>query len=102
VQDSLLDIVGSAHRQPTCLVVPTLSHALVKWTTMGHIYRDHHNGAPFTSTKTAFQCRTHYGLLRLWCPYEREPTMPLDWAVYRRGFKLMSTYYTEEELRRWL
>ena len=30
--------------------------------------------------------------LRLWVPYYREPTMPMDWSHYRKGFYLVSPY----------
>lgn len=73
----LLDVRSSAWQQHTCLVLPTLGHALDLWPLYVAVTARGHSGTQ--TTKTILIMRDTHTYLRLWVPYEREPTQPMDW-----------------------
>lgn len=87
----VLDVIGSASLQNTCLVLPTLEHAIALWPKYREAAEAVHKGR-VKKTKTAVYMYRTRTTLRLWVPYSREPTMPLDVELWRRGFYFMTPY----------
>jgi hypothetical protein len=91
---SVLDIVSIASQvSHVCLVLPTLDHATALWPVFLGAIRDRHGGKLFmkTSKTSTFMFATQT-VLRLWVPYEREPTMWMDWHHERSQFITVSVY----------
>ena len=85
-----MDVVSIASHRNTCLVLPTLGHAVALWPRYRALV--HSKMEYLASTKTLLLLRDTHTVLRLWVPYEREPTMPMDQPVARHGFKFVSPY----------
>jgi len=89
-----LDVASISAQRNTCIVLPTLGHALDLWPLYQvFVIRQHPNH--FHRTKTAVSFTDTKTFLRLWVPYAKEPTMPMDWAHFRKGFYLVSPYGKE-------
>lgn len=84
------DLASISAQRNTCLVLPTLSHAIALWPLYREYVQSKHKYTHSARTGLAMQdTRT---MLRLWVPYEREPTQPMDNPYWRRDFYLVSPY----------
>lgn len=93
------DIASAITYRSCALVLPTLDIAVFWW--WPKIIRclvDRHTQPAIVVTRTAITSRLTHTTLRLWVPYEPEPTMPLDWDVNRSEYALV-TPYTRKDLR---
>ena|SRR5215831_18914739 len=100
VHPGVMDVVSEVSQRDVCLVFPTLPSALAQWPTFISVLSEKHASGCVAKTRTAIVTRCNHRALRLWVPYEPEPTMPMDSS--RRGFHLMSTYFSDKEMRQWL
>jgi hypothetical protein len=85
-----MDLRSHAALHDTCLVLPSLNHAFHLWLYYREFAVEGHKS--FYKTKTGVALRDTRTQLRLWVPYEREPTMPMDHERFRKGFVLVSPY----------
>lgn len=75
------DILSYGSSEDTCLVLPTLRHAVAIWPDVIAMFKDRHSD--IVTTRTALISRSSRTFLRLWVPYDREPTMPADTSRWR-------------------
>lgn len=92
-QVGFCDLASISAQRDTCLVLPTLSHAFWLWLYYREFCCEYHN--PFYKTKTGVAFQDTRTQLRLWVPYEREPTMVMDFVDLRRDYYLVSPYSSE-------
>lgn len=90
-QIGFVDLASISAQRDTCLVLPTLSHAFWLWLYYREFVAERHLGH-FYKSKTSLVMQDTHTILRLWVPYEREPTMPMDWEPFRRDFYMTSPY----------
>lgn len=81
----VMDVVSAANEQNAVLVLPTLRHAIALWPRYREAFKDRH-GPLARMTKTAVALGTTGTTLRLWVPYARDPSMPMDHPLYRTTF----------------
>jgi len=81
-----LDLAAISAQQNTCLVLPTLRHANSLWIRYREFVAERHTNVE--RTKTILIMRDSHTYLRLWVPYEREPTSPMDWEMKRNPYGL--------------
>jgi len=96
------DIVAEAKRRDTCVVFPTLSHAVYWWPRLSQEMAMGQNGQ-VKHTKTAITHRSAHTVLRLWVPttsrsWTKGPEQPMDAPNVRRRFHLMSMYLSQRDL----
>lgn len=92
----VMDVVSLAAQHDTCVVFPTHQHAIDLWPRYRQAVIDRH-GRPYVKpTKTAIYMGRTGTTLRLWIPYDREPTQPMDYEVNRRNFILVSPFSRRE------
>lgn len=103
----VMDVISISAQHDTCLVLPTLRHAIALWPRYFTAVEDRHVWAiggghrPFKATqrtKTAIVMTDTKTALRLWVPYQRDPTMPMDWEINRRHYILISPYSRRDVL----
>lgn len=87
----VLDVVSISAQRYTCLVLPTLEHAISLWPYYQWAVTDAHPNH-YHKTKTAIGMTDTKTILRLWVPYTLQPTMPMDWDHFRKDFYLVSPY----------
>lgn len=98
--DGYLDLVSETSHGDTCLVLPTLLHALAVWPIVRTMFSERHDELDLAFTKTAIVCKDTQTVLKLWVPYGLDPTMPMDYPHAFAGHCLyMSVWYTRKELR---
>lgn len=88
----VLEIVSINAFEDCAVVLPSLSHAIHWWPIITKAYQERHGENNIEVTKTAIVSKNTRRVLRLWVRYERQPTMPLDWRHYRRGFRFLDLY----------
>jgi hypothetical protein len=88
----VLDIISIASQQNACIVYPTHGHALAHWPIVREAMFDRHDRERVKPSRTSLLMWRTKTLLRLWVPYEREPTRAMDWEHLRAGFTLISPY----------
>lgn len=86
-----MDVLSLSAQQDTCLVLPSLRHAIELWPKYREALTEVHNGR-LHRTKTGVALFKTKTLLRLWVPYERDPTMPMDWPRLREDFAIITPY----------
>lgn len=89
----VLDVVSMAAQRDTCLVLPTLRHALALWPRYWDVMAEVHGKNKVKISKTAVTTLTTRTILRLWVPYSLDPTMPMDWPSLRRDFDFITPYW---------
>jgi hypothetical protein len=96
----VLDVVSMVNNHDTAFVLPTLQH-IDLWRVVRTAVNEIHGKDCVTNTKTACVLRCNHKALRLWVPYEPDPTMPMD---FRHKFVFfcdyVSPFYYPNELRR--
>ena len=88
----VIDILSISALRDTCVVLPTLKHAIALWPKYRKVIQESHGERNVVLTKTSVVMARTKTALRLWVPYSRDPTMPLDWVQNRRGFELITPY----------
>lgn len=88
----VLDVVSYATQQRICLVLPTLWHAVELWPKYTDALEERCGVDRIRRTKTARVVLGTPGILRLWVPYERSPTQPMDFRSIRDGWDFISPY----------
>ena len=98
---SFLEVYSSVSYKDTCVVLPTLDHALVYWPIYRTMFQELHDIDMVGTTRTAIISRRTHTALRLWVPFQRDPTMPMDFHEdqFRWRCDYMSPYYTSKELK---
>ena len=89
---SVLDVISIGAQRDTIVVLPTLPHAIHWWPIIQQAFANNQKRIPPTNTRTAIVCRETKTSTRLWVPYAREPTMPMDIIHDRTGRKLLNLY----------
>lgn len=92
----VLDVISYATQQRICLVLPTLLHAIELWPRYTDALEERAGTTIIKRTKTARIVVGTPGILRLWVPYEREPTQPMDFHQVRAGWDFISPYYRRD------
>ena len=93
---SVLDVISIASQHDSCIVFPTHDHAIALWPTIRQAMFDRHDRERVKPSKTAlFMYRTRT-TLRLWVPYERQPTQVMDYPEQRAKLLLLSPYARRE------
>lgn len=91
-----MDVVSIASQMNACVVFPTHDHAIHYWPRYKRAIQDQHEYRRVKTSRTSlYMFRTHT-LLRMWIPYEREPTRAMDYEVFRNKFVLLSPYGRRE------
>lgn len=85
---SMLDVLAFATNRDTCVVLPTLDHAVFWWPRISDMLDAYQPGL-VNKSKTARFLQGTNTILRLWVPYEREPTQPMD---FEANFKYRCDY----------
>lgn len=88
---SILDVISISAQRDAIVVLPTLRHAIHWWPRIIVAAKDKH-GSKAITTRTAIVFHDTKTLVRLWVPYGREPTMPMDIARDRPGRELLNLY----------
>lgn len=96
---SVNDVISETLQRDTAVVLPTLPHAIHWKAILNQAFKEHVPNDLLNLTKTAIVCRATATVMRLWVPYAREPTMPLDRPEVRRGFTFMNLYGYGEMVR---
>lgn len=86
------EVLSNLYWHDTCVVLPSLGHAIEWWPRVKEATETRYHRGLVVTTKSAIVVRKLHRVLRLWVPYEPEPTLPLDWSVNRRGFDMASLY----------
>lgn len=73
----MLDILAYGTNHDSCVVLPTLDHAVYWWPRIQQMFMERKNQHPI-QTKTAIVLRGSRTAVRLLVPYEREPTMATE------------------------
>lgn len=99
---SFMEVYSMVLYKDACVVLPTFDHALVYWPIYRTMFRDMHDVDMVGTTKTAIVSKRTHTALRLWVPYTRDPTMPMDFHgdMFRERCDFVSPYYTTKELKR--
>ncbi len=85
-----LDIVSYFSQRDCCVVMPSLKHAIYFWPQITEYIKLRHGGDKYVvNTRTAVVSRRTQTALRLWVPYEPDPTMPMD---FEHDFKYRCDY----------
>jgi hypothetical protein len=84
----MLDVLSASVNRDFCVVLPTLNHAVYWWYHIDKMFNDYQPGLVVT-TKTARFLRGSNIAVRLWVPYQPEPTQPMD---FMHGFKTRCDY----------
>lgn len=96
----VIDIVSMLNRRDTAYVLPTLPHALQWWRIVRTAINEHHGSDCVTNTKTACVTKCNHRALRLWVPYEEDPTQPMDFDIaFKYNCDFASPFFYENELR---
>jgi hypothetical protein len=88
---SVLDTVSLSAQHDTVVVLPTHRHAIALWPEYIRAIRERHDEA-VTNTRTAIIMHRTRTVLRLWIPYNRDPSMPMDVERERRDFVMVTPY----------
>lgn len=89
---SVLDVVSVGAQRDCIVVLPTLPHALRWWPVVIGAIKTHHREGTVHVTRTAVVCKDTKTVTRLWVPYAREPTMPMDVVRDRANRELLYLY----------
>lgn len=96
-----LDVYSHAIRRDTCIVFPNLDIAIPTWLILRTMMAEKLTVGNVTITKTSVVDRFHHTALRMWVPYEADPTQPMDFPhKFKYNCDYMSMFYTSKELRR--
>jgi hypothetical protein len=96
----VLDVVSMLNRRDTAYVLPTLAHALEWWRVVRTAVNEEHGKDCVTNTKTACVLRCNHRALRLWVPYELDPTQPMDFDnAFKSNCDFVSPYFYPNELK---
>ena len=99
--DGYLDLVSYTAHGDTCLVLPTLGHAVAIWPVVRTMFRERHDERDLALTKASIVCKDTQTVMRLWVPYERDPTMQMDYPIAFGDYcTYLSVWYTPKELKR--
>jgi len=82
----ILDVISIGSQRDCAVVFPTLNHALAWWPILRTAFIEYHGQGNIHGTKTAIVSIATNTAVRLWVPYAREPTLPMDYHVDRRHF----------------
>jgi hypothetical protein len=88
---SMLDVLSAGTRRDSCVVLPTHDHAVQWWTRIIDMFEDSQSGM-IMRTKTAIILKGSQTAVRLWVPYEPDPTQPMDFVhefVFRCDYLLL-------------
>ena len=97
---SVLDIVSLSRQRDTAVVLPTLEYAIEYWAIVKTAFSELVGDYRLNFTKTAIVDKSAHTATRLWVPYPRNPTMPMDFPHrYKYRCDYCSPYYTRRELR---
>jgi hypothetical protein len=95
----VLDVISISTQGRACLVLPTLQHAIALWPKYTEALEERYGEGRIRRTKTARIMPLSRGAtLRLWVPYERDPTMPMDYWELRSGWQMVSPYLARDVL----
>lgn len=86
---SFLDVVSIFSLRDSCVIMPTLDTAIYWWPKIIEYVKMAHGEPYVVSTKTGVVSRRTKTALRLWVPYHRDPTMPMD---FEHDFKYRCDY----------
>lgn len=84
------DVLTVGSQRDACVVLPNLQSALHWWPKIVTMFEEAHGPDNLRRTKTAIVMRRT--VVRLWVPYEKEPTMPMDTPEHRMGFEMLNLY----------
>jgi hypothetical protein len=87
---SILDVISYSAQRDTIVVLPTLRHAIHWWPIIIQAGKDTHKHC--TNTRTAVIFQDTHTIIRLWVPYARQPTMPMDYPADRRNKEVLNLY----------
>lgn len=92
---SIEDCLSIAAQQDCVFILPTLPHAIVLWKSMLDAAVDRYTEEELHRAKTHIFFRPTGKVMRLWVPYEREPTMYMDSERWRkeRAWYYMTPYH---------
>ena len=86
---SMIDVLSVATLRDSAVVLPTLAHALFWWERIIPMFKERHGANYIQTTKTSVISNRTHTALRLWVPYQSDPTMPMD---FRHEFKYRCDY----------
>ena len=94
------DVITMAGHRDTAYVLPTLPHALQWWRIVRTAMEESHGRACVTHTKTACVTRCNHRALKLWVPYEPDPTEPMDFPHhFKYNCDFISPFFYPNELK---
>lgn len=98
--DGYVDILSYTAQGDACLILPTLNHAINIWPIVRTMFREAHNERDLALTKTGIVCKDTQTVLKLWVPYDVDPTMPMDYPHdFAWHCKYLSVWYSPREVR---